>query len=170
MVEELFSREMIAGEIRRMGTQISRFYEGKDLTVVALMNGGAFFACDLVREMNIPLWFDSLRASSYIHDRRNGAVLLANDLKLAPAGRHILLADDIFDSGETVKACREHLLNLGALSVKTAVLVNKKLPGRTSEPDWAAVEAPDRYLAGFGMDSEEFLRNLPFIGAMVEEN
>ena len=164
MVEELFSREMIAGEIRRMGTQISRFYEGKDLTVVALMNGGAFFACDLVREMNIPLWFDSLRASSYIHDRRNGAVLLANDLKLAPAGRHILLADDIFDSGKTVESCKKYLMDAGALSVKCAVLLNKEVPGRTTQPDWAGFNAPDLYLIGAGLDSEEFYRNLPMVG------
>ncbi|MBE6388965.1 MAG: hypoxanthine phosphoribosyltransferase [Lentisphaerae bacterium] len=165
-MEQLFSREVVSMRIKEMGRELSSFYAGRQLTVIVLMNGGAFFACDLVREMNIPLWFDSLRASSYIHDRREGKVTLTETLKLPVTGRHILLADDVFDSGETVRTCRQYLLEAGAVSVKSAVLVNKKLPGRTCEPDWAGFEAPDRYLVGFGLDSEEFHRNLPFIGAM----
>jgi hypoxanthine phosphoribosyltransferase len=161
--EELFSREVIAERIRELGREISDYYRGGDLTVVVLMNGGAFFACDLVREMDVPLWFDSLRASSYIHDRRCDEVQLSGALKLPVTGRDILLVDDIFDSGETIRCCREHLLAAGAASVRSAVLVNKKLSWRKENPDWAAFEAPDSYLIGFGMDTEELDRNIPRI-------
>ena len=165
-MEELFSREIIARRVEELGGEISRFYEGKDLTVIVLMNGGAFFGCDLVRAVSIPMWFDSMRTASYVNDVRSGKVILASELKLPVKDREVLLVDDVFDSGETVKYCRKHLLSLGAKSVRCAVLMNKKLPGRDGEPDWACFTAPDRYLIGMGMDSHELYRNLPLVAAM----
>lgn len=163
---ELFSRDDICRRCRELGREISDHYRGEPLTVVVLMNGGAFFGCDLVREMDIPLWFDSLRAASYVHDRRGGNVDISETLKLPVSGRNILLVDDVFDSGETIRACRSYLLDAGALSVKSAVLVNKQVKGRTCMPDWAGFEAPDLYLVGCGLDSEEFCRNFPYVGAI----
>lgn len=163
-MEVLFPKEEIASRIAELGSRIAAFYAGKDLTVIALMNGGVFFAADLVRQMDIPLWFDSMRASSYIHDRREAEVELCSALKLPVKDRHLLLVDDVFDSGNTVETCRRHLLDCGALSVKSAVLVNKIVENRDSMPDWAAFTAPDCYLVGFGLDSEEFYRNMPFVG------
>ncbi len=165
-MEEIFSKELIADRISALGRSITDFYAGKDLTIIVLMNGGAFFGCDLARAIDLPLWFDSIRAASYVNDVRGGKVALASALKLDPAGREILLVDDVFDSGETVKECKQHLLDLGAAGVRCAVLVNKKIAGRDSEPEWAAFEAPDKYLVGFGMDSREVYRNLPFVGVM----
>ena len=167
MIRELFSRELIDARTRELGKEIAAAYRGCDLTVIVLMNGGAFFACDLVREMDIPLWFDSMRASSYIHDTR-GEITIGDTLKLPVAGRHILLVDDIFDSGNTIKACKKYLLDAGALSVKCAVLLNKQLPDRESQPDWAGFDAPDLYLIGSGLDSEEFYRNMPGVGVVEE--
>lgn len=162
-MEELFAKERIASRITELGRQIREFYEGSDLTVIVLMNGGAFFACDLVRSMDLPMWFDSMRVSSYTHDKK-GDIRIECGLKLSVAGRHVLLADDVFDSGETMKFCRKFLMDKGALSVRCAVLMNKQVPGRTEKPDWAGFDAPDRYLVGFGLDSEEFCRNMPFVG------
>ena len=162
----LFSKDQIAERTAELGREITAFYTGKELTVIVLMNGGAFFGCDLARAIDLPLWFDSLRAASYVNDTRSGEVALASALKLDPAGREILLVDDVFDSGETVKKCREHLLALGAAGVRCAVLINKRVPGRQSEPEWAGFTAPDRYLVGFGLDSNELYRNLPCIGAI----
>ena len=165
-MEVFFHRKKVAARVKELANEIAAFYEGQDLTVIALMNGGAFFACDLVREMDTPMWFDSMRASSYIHDCRSGEVKLNGELKLPVAGRNILLVDDVFDSGETIRVCRKFLLDAGAVSVKCAVLVNKVVDGRSAEPDWHGFEAPDRYLVGFGLDSEEFYRNLPYVGCM----
>lgn len=165
-MEEIFSKELIASRLTELGKEITDFYRGKELTVIVLMNGGAFFGCDLARAIDLPLWFDSIRVSSYINDVRGGKVALASALKLDPAGREILLLDDVFDSGETIKKCKQHLLELGASGVRCAVLVNKNVPGRESEPEWAAFDAPDKYLIGFGMDSYELYRNLPFVGVM----
>ncbi|MBQ9786976.1 MAG: hypoxanthine phosphoribosyltransferase [Lentisphaeria bacterium] len=165
-METLFAQEEVRCRIGELGAEITGFYRGMNLTIVVLMNGGAFFGCDLARAVDLPLWFDSLRASSYIHDCRSGKVNLTGGLKLPVAKRHILLVDDVFDSGETIRTCKEYLLAAGALSVKSAVLVNKEVAGRKSEPDWACFTAPDRYLVGFGLDSEELYRNIPFVGCM----
>ena len=165
-MRELFGQNDIARRVAELGREITGFYRDKPLTVIVLMNGGAFFATDLAREIDLPLWFDSLRASSYTHDCRGNEVKLSDTLKLPVDGRDILLVDDIFDSGETIKACAKHLLAAGARSVRSAVLVNKLVSGRETQPDWAGFEAPDLYLVGFGLDSEEFYRNLPCIGVI----
>ena len=164
-MDELFSAEQIAARIAEMGREIREFYRGRDLTLIAVMNGGAFFAADLARAVDLPLWFDSIRAASYSDDRR-GEFHLESEPKLDPRGRQILLADDVFDSGNTLRLCRELLLDRGAAEVRCAVLVNKIIPGRSSMPDWAGFSAPDRYLVGVGMDSHEMYRNCPFVGAI----
>ena len=163
--EELFSAPEIAARVAALGGEIGAFYRGKPLTVVAMMNGGAFFACDLARAIPLPLWFDAMTVTSF-HRNRRGGLRVLNRLKLPVAGRHILLADDVFDSGATFAYCRGMLLDEGALSVRSAVLVNKRIPGRSEEPEWFCFHGPDRFLFGFGMDSEELYRNLPSVRAV----
>ena len=162
-MEVLYSEAEIIRRIAEMGREIARFYAGKPLTLIVLMNGGAFFGADLARAIDLPLRFDSMRAASYVADAR-GAVRLETAPKLDPRGREILLADDVFDSGKTMEFCRKNLLGRGALGVRCAVLIDKRVPGRGSRPDWAGFAAPDRYLVGYGMDSCEEYRNLRFVG------
>ena len=162
-MEVLYSEKEIARRIAEMGREIAPFYAGKPLTLIVLMNGGAFFGADLARAIGQSFWFDSMRTASYIADAR-GAVRMETEPKLDPRGREILLADDVFDSGNTVEFCRKYLLERGALGVRCAVLIDKQVPGRKSRPEWAGFTAPDRYLAGYGMDFCEEYRNLPFVG------
>ncbi len=164
-MDELISAAKVSAKVKEMGQAIGDFYAGKPLTVVVLMNGGAFFGIDLARAIPLPLQFDSLRAASYTADRR-GRFRLEAEPKLDPRGREILLADDVFDSGETIRHCREYFLKRGAAGVRCAVLINKRVEGRASEPEWAGFDAPDRYLVGCGMDSHEEYRALPFVGAI----
>ena len=164
-MEELFSAAIVAARVAEMGRRIGDFYAGRPLTVVVLMNGGAFFGVDLARAIPLPLWFDSLRAASYSGHSR-GEFHLEAEPKLDPRDREILLADDVFDSGETIRHCREYFLERGAAEVRCAVLIDKRVPGRASSPDWAGFSAPNRYLVGCGMDSHEEHRALPFVGAV----
>lgn len=164
-MDELFSIGQIRERVGEMGREIREFYRGRDLTVLVLMNGGAFFGVDLARAIDLPLWFDSMRVASYSGITR-GELRLESPPKLPLNGREILLADDVFDSGETIRLCKEMLLARGAAGVRCAVLINKDVPGRKLEPDWAGFTAPDRFLVGFGMDHDEMHRNLPFVGVI----
>ena len=106
-----------------------------------------------------------MAAGSYKHDVCTGTVELRSTLKLDPRGRNILIVDEVLDSGRTLKAVQDELLKMGALSVKTAVLVEKELdrPDGIAHADWAGFLMDDRYLIGCGMDSDEKYRNLPYI-------
>ena len=160
----LFARQEIAERTKLLGKEISEFYKDKPLTVIVLANGGIFFAADLTREIHTKsCWIDLLALGSYVNDRKSGIPQFRCPEKLDPAGRHILLVDDIFDSGESIKVCTEYFRQKGACSVRCAVLADKAVPGRAAKPDWSCFEVPDVYLIGCGMDSNEEYRNMDCI-------
>lgn len=162
----LITEEEIAQRVTVLGKEITAFYQGREpLTVIALMNGALPFAADLVRKIDLPLRWDTLGASSYSCDRSSGKLQIRSELKLPLEGRHVLLLDDIFDTGFTLAELKEHFLGLGALSLRTCVLLNKST-GKAklgTEPDWSGFTIRDVYVIGYGMDSEEEYRNLPYI-------
>ena len=162
-IDVLFSREEISSRVADLGKEICGFYEGKPLTVVVLMTGGMIFGADLVRAMDIPLWLDSVSVSSY-----RGELVFRSELKLDVKDRHILLVDEVFDTGRTLDGLRRYMMSKGALSVRAAVAVTKDIPRESGiiEPEYCAFRAPDRYLFGYGLDSHEDGRQIPFIGAM----
>ena len=167
-IDTLFSREKIASRVAEMGKEISAFYKDKPLTVVVLMTGGMIFGADLVRAMDIPLWIDSVSVSSYHGHESTGKLVFRSELKMDVANRHILLVDEVFDTGCTLAELRRCMMEKGALSVKAAVAVIKDIPRKPgiAEPEYCAFHAPDRYLIGYGLDSHEDGRQIPFIGAM----
>lgn len=167
-IDTLFTREEIAARVSEMGQEISAFYKDKPLTVVVLMTGGMIFCADLVRAMDIPFWIDSVSVSSYHGHESSGKLIFRSQMKMDVANRHILLVDEVFDTGFTLTELRRYMLTQGALSVKAAVAVVKDVPRKVEiiEPEYCAFHAPDRYLIGYGLDSHEDGRQIPFIGAM----
>ncbi len=168
-MEILYTREQIAGRVAEMGAEITEFYRGKELTVVVLMTGGLYFAADLSRAIDLPLQMDSLAVASYANCRSTGKLDFRSQMKLNPAGREILIVDEILDTGVTLQCVRDHLLSLGAISVRTAVMVEKTIP-RTQDgierADWVGFVTGPRYLVGYGLDANELYRNSPHIAAM----
>lgn len=164
----LFSAERIAERIAAMGNEITEFYRGKPLTVVALMNGGICFAADLSRAIELPIWLDSIGVASYANCVSTGALDFRSTLKLDPKGREILLLDEVLDTGTTLKCVSERLHALGAAGVRTAVMVEKEIPRPKglAHADWAGFLSPQRYLVGYGLDADERYRNLPYIAAI----
>ena len=135
------------------------------------MNGGLFFAAKLAEAIKLDdFYIDSIAAGSYKRNVSTGVVQLRSTLKLDPRGRNVLIVDEVLDSGRTLKAIRDNLLEMGALSVKTAVLVEKKLarPEGLAHADWAGYFMDDRYLIGCGMDSNEKYRHYPGIAVLSE--
>lgn len=165
-MEILIDAAQIAARMEALGREISDFYRGKKLTLLCLANGGVFFGCALAGKIDMPCWFDVAALESYHNDRKTGDPVFRCSPKLDPSGRHILVIDDVLDSGETLRFCKEYLKRAGAADVRSAVLVTKKVAGRTGSADWSCFDAPDRYLIGCGMDSCEEYRNLPYIAAL----
>ena len=167
-IETLFSSEEIALRVSELGREISAFYQGKPLTVVVLMTGGMIFGADLVRAMDIPLWIDSVSVSSYHGHESSGKLVFRSQLKMDVAQRHVLWVDEVFDTGFTLSELRSYIKEQGALSVNAAVAVIKDVPREEGipMPEFCAFHAPDRYLIGYGLDSNEDGRQYPFIGAV----
>ncbi|MBR7104717.1 MAG: hypoxanthine phosphoribosyltransferase [Lentisphaeria bacterium] len=167
-MDVLFTAEEISVRVREMGAEITRFYKDKPLTVIVLASGGIFFGADIMRAIDLPIWVDCLGVASYINDKSSGQIKCRSQLKLDCSGRHVLLVDEVLDTGKTLFEVRKMLLEQGALSVKSAVIVTKEVDrSRTvAEADWTGFRCPDRYLVGYGLDSNEEYRNLPFIGAL----
>ena len=162
-MEILCSAGEIARHIARLGREITEYYRGKPLTLVSLMNGALPFAADLMRAIVLPLYVDTVSVSSYHDCKSSGELNFRSTLKLPPAGRHILLADEVLDTGFTLRC--------GAASVRTAVMVEKirPRPEGIEHADWTGIVLPDRYLVGYGLDADELYRNLPCIAALTTE-
>jgi len=167
-MEIIVTEEAIRLRVAELGQEIRRDYEGLDTTAVTLMNGGLFFAADLIRACRLPLWCDSLCVSSYIGQTSTGQLKFRSELKFPVKDRHILLLDEVFDSGVTVSCLRRYLFERGALSVRAAVAVVKdvKRPSSVQLPEYAGFHLPDRFLVGYGMDYNEAYRELPCIGVL----
>lgn len=164
----LVSPLAIKRRVAALGTRLSRDYARKDLMVVAIVNGALIFTADLLRHLNTPLRLDCLRASSYHTGiRAVGEPRIIDDMKLDVRGQHVLLVDDILDTGKTLAAVAGLLKAKGATSVRTCVLLDKK--ARRSLPfeaDYVGFEIPDEFVVGYGLDFNERYRNLPCIGVL----
>lgn len=167
-MEILFSADEIAARVAQLGDEISERYAGKPLILVALMNGALPFAADLMRAIRLPLQLDTLSVASYYACRSSGELEFRSRNKLDPAGKHILIADEVLDTGVTLRHVVEYFRKLGAVDVKTAVMIEKMIerPNGLAHADWAGFRIPDRYLVGYGLDADEEYRNLPCIAAL----
>ena len=162
----LVSESQIKRRVRKLASEITSFYDGKPLTFIILMNGGLLFGADLARSVKLPLRWEAFSCSSYADDRSSGKLLIRSELKTPVKGRHLLVIDDILDTGFTLKKIIAHFEQAGALSVRTCVLLNKNISGKYYQtPDWVGFEIPDEYVVGYGMDYNEEFRNLPYIAA-----
>ena len=169
-IEVLKTPSEVNQRVKAMGEEITRTYGNGPLTMLVVMNGGLFFAAKLAEAIDMDdFYVDSIAAGSYKNNMSSGSVELRSTLKLDPKNRHVLIVDEVLDSGRTLKKICENLLAMGALSVKTAVLVEKKLqrPDGIEHADWAGFFMDDRYLIGCGMDSNEKYRQYPGIAVMV---
>jgi hypoxanthine phosphoribosyltransferase len=158
----------IKRRIARLGTQLNRDYAKKDLMVVAIVNGALIFTADLLRNLSSPLRLDCLRASSYhtgtkaVHEPR-----IVDQMKLDVKGQHVLLVDDILDTGKTLAAVAGLIKAKGAASVRTCVLLDKKARRAVPfEADYVGFEIPNEFVVGYGLDFNERYRNLPCIGVL----
>ena len=164
----LLTKEQIAARVEEMGKQITADYQGKDLVVVVLLKGAAWFATDLTRAIDLPLRVDFMVAYSYgIGISTTGNVKVKLDLGENIAGKHVLLIDDIIDSGVTFAAISDMLRLNKPASLKTCALcvkAERRING--VEADYVGFKIPDEFVVGFGLDYAGDYRNLPYIGVL----
>ncbi|MBI1379563.1 MAG: hypoxanthine phosphoribosyltransferase [Planctomycetaceae bacterium] len=164
----LISPEEIRAGIERVAGEVTHTYRGTDFTVVGVLKGSCVFVSDLIRAVPIPLELAFLSASSY----RDGTTSGRLDLSFFPAegeiaGKRLLLVDDILDTGRTMQALVDTLMERGALDVKTCVFLDK--PSRrlaAIQPDFRAFAVEDLFVVGYGLDFAGRYRNLPYVGAL----
>ncbi|MEI7864002.1 MAG: hypoxanthine phosphoribosyltransferase [Chthoniobacterales bacterium] len=167
----LFNESTIMSRLDEMAEQISGDYVGKDLTVVAVLNGSLMFGADLLRRMQMPLRLDCLSVSSYHGVSSTGRVRFNQDRLPDVRNRHVLILDDILDSGHTLHAIRDKLMaEANPLGIKICVLLRKDVPrARELEADYVGFDIANEFVVGYGLDYMERFRNLPYIGVISEE-
>ena len=167
----LLTEEQISQRVRELGEQISRDFEGREPLFVGVLKGCFVFMSDLVREVSLRCGVDFMVVSSYgSGTTTSGNVKIRKDLDTDVSGRHVLILEDILDSGVTLHTLTRMLKGRGALSVKICTLLDKP-SGRRIEiaPDYSCFTIPGGFVVGFGLDYDEHYRNLPFIGILKPE-
>lgn len=164
----LLSEQTILSRLDEIGWQISQDYEGKDLTVIAIMNGSIMFMSDLLKRVRIPLQIDCWSISSYHGCRSSGAINFRQHEICDVSNRHVLLLDDILDSGLTLYTIKNKILNEGkAVSVKSCVLLSKRVERiRDIDAEYKGFNIDNEFVVGYGLDFNEHYRNLPYIGVL----
>jgi hypoxanthine phosphoribosyltransferase len=165
----VYTPEQIRDRVREMGEEIAKHYpEGEDLLLLGLLKGSFIFVSDLVREVARPLQVDFLVASSYGGGTASsGDVRLLYDPEAQLTDRHVLLVEDIVDSGTTLNRLVPLLQKRGPRSLEMVALLHKHVaPNLVLEPEWVGFDAPNEFLIGYGLDHSEDFRNLPFIGSL----
>lgn len=166
----LLPAERIQKRVAELARLIAADYHNRPITIVGVLTGSLIFLADLVRHLDLPLRIGLIQASSY-----RGTATTPGQLHIHPElvpdvrGRHILLIDDILDTGRTLAYLSDHLRNLGAASLRVAVLLRKR--GRQTvsfEPDYCGFDIPNAFVVGYGLDYNDEYRNLPYIAVLPQ--
>lgn len=164
----LVTQEELDAINRRLGKQITKDFEGKNLLVVGILKGSLYFMADLTRCIDLPLKVDFLAVSSYGGGTRSsGAVKIIKDIDIDLQGYDVLLVEDILDSGRTLEYVKNMLSARGANSISIVTLLDK--PDRRVEdihPDYVGCDVPDEFVVGYGLDYDQDYRNIPYIGSL----
>lgn len=171
VAEVLLGADAIAGKVAELGARIARDYADRDPVLVSILKGALPFLADLMRCIPIRLSLDFLEVSSYgSSTTSSGVVRILKDLAQPIEGRHVLVVEDILDTGHTLSFVLEHLRGQRPASLALCTLLDK--PARRVvgvEPDYKGFEIPDKFVVGYGLDYAERYRNLPFIGVLRPE-
>jgi hypoxanthine phosphoribosyltransferase len=169
LAEVLIEEDELKARIRELGEEISRDYAGKQILAICILRGGVMFLTDLIRQLEPLVAIDFMGVSSYGMGSRSsdGHVRITLDLTTSIAGKHVLIVEDIIDSGNTLASVIELLQTRHPASLEVCTLLNKSLRREVDIPiKYCGFEIPDKFVFGYGLDMDEYYRNLPFIGVV----
>lgn len=168
----LISEEQIQSKVAEFAAILSKEYEGKDPLFVGVLKGVVMFFADVVRKITIPCEMDFMCLSSYGGTTSTGNVAVKKDLSVDIKGRHVVILEDIYDTGNSLDFLHKYLLSKEPASLKICTLLDKperRKPGITLVPEMIGFTVPNEFVVGYGLDFEEHYRNLPYIGVLKPE-
>ena len=167
-IEIMLPEEKVDEKIKEIGKKISEDDAGKEVHLVCVLKGGSFFMCELAKRITIPVSFDFMSVSSYGGDTKSsGVVRIVKDLDEPLEGKHVIIVEDIVDSGRTLSHLKELLNHRGPASIAVCTLLDK--PDRRVvdvNVDYSGFSIPDEFVVGYGLDYDQRYRNLPYIGVV----
>lgn len=170
--EVLLTEAQIQARIQELGEELSREYEGKFPVVVGVLKGVVVFYADMVRKITVPCEMDFMAISSYKGTESSGAAVVKKDLSADIRGRHVLILEDIYDTGNSLSFTYDYLKAKEPASIKICTLLDKparRKPGITLKPDYVGFTIEDAFVVGYGLDYNEKYRNLPYVGILKPE-
>lgn len=167
----LVSREVISEKVKELGVRISKDYKGKDIVLIGVLKGGFVFLADLMRELTIPVEMDFISVTSYGDSTRSsGVVRIIKDVDINITGKHVLIVEDLVDTGLTLKHLKELFNTRGPLSVKICTALDKPTKRKVSiEVEYKGIEIPDEFVIGYGLDYAGKYRNLPDVCTLSQK-
>lgn len=168
----LLSEEQIQNKVNEFAAILSKEYAGKDPVFVGVLKGVVIFFADMVRKINIPCEIDFMCLSSYGGTNTTGNVVVKKDISVDIKGRHVVILEDIYDTGNSLTFVRDYLLSKEPASLKICTLLDKperRKPGITLKPEMIGFTIPNEFVVGYGLDFNEHYRNLPYIGVLKPE-
>lgn len=167
-----FSEEEIRQRVKELGRQITADYRDKDLVVISILRGSFVFAADLIREIDLPCELEFMRLSSYGNGTdSSGSVKIVSDLDGDISGRHVLIIEDILDTGNTLCYLRDHVLAARKpASFRICAMFDKTERRKVDiKADYRGFETPNAFIVGYGLDYAQKYRNLPYVGVLKSE-
>lgn len=164
----LIDEAAVQARVRALASELAAAYAGQTPVLVGVLKGAMVFMVDLMRAMAIPMQVEFMAVSSYQGGTRSsGAVRILMDLKASIEGRHVLIVEDIVDSGLTLRYLRDYLLSQQPASLRIVALLDKQIARPDAAPiDYTGFRIPDRFVVGYGLDYMERYRNLPYVGVL----
>jgi hypoxanthine phosphoribosyltransferase len=168
--EVIFTAAQIRARVAHLARQISTDYAGCELRLVTVLKGGVFFVADLARRLSVPTTLDFLAIASYGADSPSGAVRLTKDLDESITGRHVLIVEDVVDTGLTLSYIHADLQRRGPASLRICILFDRPHRRLVDLPiDYTGFELPDRFLVGYGLDWRQRYRHFPYVAALTAD-
>ena len=170
--EILLSEEQIKARIAELGEILTKEYEGKDPIVVGVLKGVVVFYADMIRQIKTPCQMDFMWISSYAGTDSTGEMVVKRDVSADVKGRHVLILEDIFDTGSSLDFTYKHLMSKEPASLKICTLLDKpsrRKPEITLQADYVGFTVPNAFVVGYGLDFNEHYRNLPYVGVLKPE-
>ena len=172
ILKVLFTEEQIRARIQELGEELTRDYQDKDPVIVGVLKGVVVFYADMIRQIKVPCQMDFMWISSYAGTASTGTMEVKRDISSDIQGRHVLILEDIYDTGNSLDFTYRHLLSKNPASLKICTFLDKperRKPGITLKPDYVGYRVPNEFVVGYGLDYNEHYRNLPYIGVLKPE-